>query len=353
MNGVSFISGKNMKYQSSRLFNFSEKHQSRKIVSLEVKAGYGNHLYSILTSMTIALLTDRKFQMNWPEIEQFINEPSNNTFIKNLNMKHYLINPKENSGYKPVKNIHKILSTNVSFADETVFFGNGIAYFMEVCSNPGYFEKLVNSNLTQYSTVENALKLIKKNATHDDLIDGIYKIGYEVGGNLLNRYWIPKPSIMTIINDFVKKEFKPFHVIGIQIRTHYLIIKKDLERFIQCSEYLEKNYFNSTKPIKWYLSSDSQDVINTLKGRFPEKIIFGQGEIKHISEQKAGHKRAIIDVELLSRTDILVLTGVSTFGFISSMKSKRFNYVVDAKSNETCHIMIMSNPGRYNNWVVV
>ena len=135
---------------------------------------------------------------------------------------------------------------------------------------------------------------------------------------------------MTIINDFVKKEFKPFHVIGIQIRTHYLIIKKDLERFIQCSEYLEKNYFNSTKPIKWYLSSDSQDVINTLKGRFPEKIIFGQGEIKHISEQKAGHKRAIIDVELLSRTDILVLTGVSTFGFISSMKSKRFNYVVDA-----------------------
>ena len=177
MNGVSFISGKNMKYQSSRLFNFSEKHQSRKIVSPEVKAGYGNHLYSILTYMTITLLTDRKFQMNWPEIEQFINEPSNNTFIKNLNMKHYLINPKENSGYKPVKNIHKILSTNVSFADETVFFGNGIAYFMEVCSNPGYFEKLVNSNLTQYSTVENALKLIKKNATHDDLIDGIYKIG--------------------------------------------------------------------------------------------------------------------------------------------------------------------------------
>ena len=155
---------------------------------------------------------------------------------------------------------------------------------------------------------------------------------------------------MAIINNFIEKEFNPFNVIGIQIRSEYLrnSVKKDIERFIRCSEYLEKNYFKSTKQIKWFVSSDSLDVINTLKSRFPKKIIFGDGEIKHISLQNAGHKRAIIDVELLSRTNILVLTGGSTFGFISSMKSKRFNYAIDTNSNETCHKISMSKSGRDN-----
>ena len=185
-----------------------DKNQSMKIVSLNLQAGYGNHLYSILTSMTIALLSNRKLQMIWPDIEPFIVEPSKNAFIKNSNNKHYLINPKENSGYKLIKNIPTILSTNISFTDEIVFFDKGIAYFMEICSNPGYYKKLVNLNLTQISTVEHALKLIRMNASHDDLIDGIYKIGNFF--NSFNLFVLHNTTTIHAIESFFFTYFSTF-----------------------------------------------------------------------------------------------------------------------------------------------
>jgi len=148
---------------------------------------------------------------------------------------------------------------------------------------------------------------------------------------------------MKTINSILSTDFKNNYVIGFQIRTFYLNINVDLNSFIECGLEIEKNRLSSSKVIKWYVSSDSEQTNQYLKQKYPEKIIFGEGLVGHIAEQNKGYSRAIIDVELLSKTDILITTGGSTFGFVSSIKSNRMNYVVN--SGKKCHLMSMRKPG--------
>ncbi len=148
---------------------------------------------------------------------------------------------------------------------------------------------------------------------------------------------------MKTINAILSTDFKNNYVIGFQIRTFYLNINVDLNSFIECGLEIEKNRLSSSKVIKWCVSSDSEQTNQYLKQKYPEKIIFGEGLVGHIAEQNKGYSRAIIDVELLSKTDILITTGGSTFGFVSSIKSNRMNYVVN--SGKKCHLMSMRKPG--------
>ncbi len=50
----------------------------------------------------------------------------------------------------------------------------------------------------------------------------LLRVGFEVGGNLLNRMWKPKPFIQKMIDYYLENIFMDSYVIGLQIRYDFL-----------------------------------------------------------------------------------------------------------------------------------
>jgi hypothetical protein len=163
-------------------------------------------------------------------------------------------------------------------------------------------------------------------------------IGFEVGANLLNKMIIPKPRIQDIIKDFVRREFLNNFVIGMQLRTYYLDVEKDSLRFINCAFQIENEYLraykNNAKPVKWYISSDSEELLKKLVELYPEKTLAGNGSIIHVAASSQGYDRTLIDFDLLSKCDEMIHTGGSTFGYVAAMKSFKVPYFIDGKSKQ-------------------
>ncbi len=116
-----------------------------------------------------------------------------------------------------------------------------------------------------------------------------------------------------------------------QIRTEFLDSFHDVDKFVECAKQLEAKNSIKNRPIKWYLTSDSEIVINRAINFFKKekrKIITGRGKIAHVEYIMSGYERVIMDIELLSRCDELIVTGGSTFGFVASMKRGKFHYSV-------------------------
>jgi len=61
------------------------------------------------------------------------------------------------------------------------------------------------------------------------------------------------------------------------------------------------------------------------------KIITSKGKIAHVLDDPNAYERAILDVELLSRCDRLIITGGSTFGLVAAFKSGRRPYFIDGQ----------------------
>lgn len=309
-------------------------------------AGYANKLYSMLSAFTIAILTDSAFICEWNRIYKYI-KPNfflmfykfrkNNELNSNYDTKSIYVFNTTNSSWSGQKSIRMIYNQTIPLYikdqyDQLVKI-NRYKYnrieplFFELCSNPIYYSKLLKYDLVKKSTVKKAIKLVKKLEQHKnytkipqniefEVQDGLFQIGYEVAGNLLNKYWKPVDRIQNLIDYYLSNEFKSFYVIGIQIRTEFLNSIKEVDKFIDCAQSIESN-LNKTigKQIKWYMTSDSQQVIDKAIEFYGNKVITGQGTIAHVESNK-GYDRAILDIELLSLSDELILTAGSTFGKI-------------------------------------
>ncbi len=76
-----------------------------------------------------------------------------------------------------------------------------------------------------------------------------------------------------------------------------------------------------------------------------DKVIVANETMGHVDENAIAYPRAIIDVELLSRCDKIVISGGSTFGFIAAMKSLKKSYYVNGRRNmSTCKLQELSTP---------
>jgi hypothetical protein len=91
---------------------------------------------------------------------------------------------------------------------------------------------------------------------------------------------------------------------------------------------------NNAKPVKWYVSSDSEDLLNKLVALYPDKVLAAKGAILHVATSPEGYFRTLVDVDLLSKCDEMINTGGSTFGFVAAMKSFRVPYFIDGKSSQ-------------------
>ncbi len=315
-------------------------------VNGHTNAGYANRLYSMLSSLVIALVTDSAFIVRWTRISNHIREPFFKTFHNfaseqnEFNIDYNpvnLLHPKDVAGWQLTRNMNKLIKTSLPTNRTRFLYKDIEGYFYELCTNPEYYDKFYYYDLVSRDTIlkahEVAYNIIHNisNYTEEYKQDIILQVSFEVGGNLLNKMWIPKDHIMDKVNHYVNNVFKNYYMIGIQLRYQYIKDPLDTYKFLNCSFDVEENItksmpdFNSKyKAVKWFLTSDSAGVIERLKKEYPNKIIVSEGQVGHIESNADSYPRTILDVELLSRCNELVLTGGSTFGNILFILSLAF-----------------------------
>ena len=115
----------------------------------------------------------------------------------------------------------------------------------------------------------------------------------------------------------------------------------DPEKFINCAldverEYLLKDKSLSSDSFKWFLTGDSQDKMDQIIKKYPTKAFStNKYQLGHIGEQNVGYHRTILDVELLSKCDELIVTGGSTYGWIAAMKMLKLPLYIEGKNLTT------------------
>jgi hypothetical protein len=302
-------------------------------------------LYSFVSSLLIAILTESQLVVRWKEIESYVNLPMRILFNTNLtndegldqeNFKKLFHHVKPAQSWRKTKNISSLIKTNVPNALR-YFYGSQGPFFMELCANPKYFHKYAYYNLVKNETLSNALQTIANNqSTQLEKQERLLSVGYELGGNLLNRVWRPAKVINDDVEKYYEKYFKNNFVIGIQLRYQYLD-KEDTKTFIDCALDIEKNYlaYNLSRinSFKWFIASDTQGEINGIFKKFGNKT-FTTNEFKlgHILYDPTSIRRAMLDVELLSLCNELIVTGASTFGWVAAMKSQKLPFYVNGQN---------------------
>ena len=341
-------------------FNSSTHLTKRFSINGPTIGGYGNQIYAMLTALTISVLIDAEFICLWPNIDKYIEEPFKSSFRNKTSFNITAIanmsevyRPRMMSAWNIQKDMKLVVKSRIPEQFAYIYYAEFNAYFFELCSNPIYYDKLLQFNLVKTDTIKEARAVLESNIDNSEqLHNSLFRIGFEVGGNLLNRHWRPKKYLLAQVEQLYENKFTGNYVIGMQIRTHYLDVEKDVNVFIKCAIQLENAYLkmNGSKLTKWFLSSDSELVVRNLSASFPDKILLGEGLIAHVVENNKGYDRTIIDSELLSRTDNLIITGGSTFGFVAAMKRQELGYFVNGKgSMNDCQKVTFSRTGSTGN----
>jgi len=210
-------------------------------------------------------------------------------------------------------------------------------------------KKLVDYGFVRSQTVEKASQAFKDpKLSESQKIRYLYSIGFEFGGHVLNNYWLLKPNLLAKIDSYARQNFNQNYVIGIQLRFEFLN-QSDIDAFVKCAYNLEATYKEhlGNQIVKWYISSDQSSFIQDLIKIYPGRILSGEGQIGHTAENQNNYERSLFDIELLSRCNETILTGGSTFGFISSIKSqKRPYYVEGQRGTKDCKQLDFSAPAR-------
>ena len=120
----------------------------------------------------------------------------------------------------------------------------------------------------------------------------------------------------------------------------------DYMKFINCALEIEKEYIlKSSKTditFKWFIASDSEKVKESIIGYTGEKAFTFNGTI---SANKDKFRLAVIDVELLSKCDEVIVTSGSTFGWLAAMKMLKMPFYVNGRSSmEKCLRTDLSHP---------
>jgi hypothetical protein len=128
-------------------------------------------------------------------------------------------------------------------------------------------------------------------------------------------------------------------VIGLQLRFEYLQkdLSFDLNYFFECAEELETEAARLGKSAKWFVSTDKYEELDAIREKYGHKVVsLSYGEIEFIN-RGWGFERAVLDNELLSRCDELVVTRESTFGFVAAVRSGRLpSYYKSGFVNTKC-----------------
>ncbi|CAF0871454.1 unnamed protein product [Brachionus calyciflorus] len=303
--------------------------------------GYGNKIYGLLSAFTVSVLTESAIFIDWPEAEAFFQPPLNNTFkkypahsslsfeFKNRTL-NYRLTTQDKNHFEYKKNLDFLLNETIPFHKTRLLYSDDVKpYFFTICSNPIYYEKILHYNLAKIETIREARMALFSSQNESQVIDKLYAIGFEVAHNLLNKLWTLKSKFKYQIEKFQQDNFKNYFIIGIQLRSDYMKYR-DLKLFIRCARYIEK-INNATDRAKWFISTDMKNVFPILKKKFGDKVIEGRGKIGHITYDDNTMYRTVFDNEILSKSNEIIITGGSTFGFVASLRQGKMPYFVEGE----------------------
>jgi hypothetical protein len=168
---------------------------SRGILTGSPKCGYGNRLNSIISSMLIAILMDARINIKWTNIDKYIRTPITGIFDFSLDEKQgfsnyfsFALNSRwlqAKQPYVPVKDIDLLSLTRLPSNYKRYFLDYADPYFMEICSNSIYYEKILFYQLASRATIEAAtLAALGNSSSKSDKQEKLFRVGFEVGGNL-------------------------------------------------------------------------------------------------------------------------------------------------------------------------
>jgi hypothetical protein len=335
------------------------------VVMHECIYGYGNCMYTFLNSMAVAVLVDGYLFVNWRRIGEFISVKDNADITLTLQARDYIHPDKnvtfnlpfETSNSFAVKKNPGTFYQNMSLdCDVYNVVGYGPVFF-ELLANSSHYNKLITSGFVSNKTIENA-KLAALQTSNDEKVAGLYQIGFEFARHVLNNIWRPNESIQEKIDTFFKEHFEGFYVIGLQMRSQFLDhIGSDIDCFIKCALQLEQSKSNETtgkQGFKWFLSADNEHYFSIFRSNYSNRVALAEGKIGHIINGE-GFERGIIDNELLSRCDDLIITGGSTFGFLAAMRMGKMPMFVNGQRGLTsCQSMSFTNyPTRPEGYAVI
>lgn len=249
-----------------------------------------------------------------------------------------------------LKTILKNFLKDLTFPECEKYFLNDInPYWFDLAANLMYARKLADLGVVRRETVERAsMTLSSLNATKAQKLENLYLIGYEFGSYVLTNYWVLKPALEKKIADFAKAKFDSNFVIGIQLRHNHLN-PEDIPVFIQCAEEIEvqARQKQKSRTFKWFISTENSQLVKKYFQNYTQKIISADGPIGHVENDSKFYERAIMDIELLGRCDVTILTGGSSFGFLGQMKYQKIPYYVEGKRKmPECQIFNFYAPSR-------
>ena len=314
------------------------------------KNGYANRMYSLITSFVIGVLSESALLIKWKKIEAFYQPPFNMTFhdfagqASEFNVD-YKLDEVHNftwsaNSWRIKKTLDGLVSTEIPRDKKRIYYFHIEAEFFAICSNPAYYEQLYASGLVERHTIDDAYSVLRNESLKADeatKVDTVLRVGFQVGGNVLRHYWRPTETLASKIDYYYERFFKGFYVIGIQVRVQFLQGAAEfLSIFTECALNVEKYTAAAQgRPVRWFVTSDQQSVIDQLLAKYPDKIVQTNGTIGHIYVSDVGLEKTLLDSELLALADEMITTGASSYGFLAAMKAGRLPLFVQGAFNVT------------------
>ena len=162
---------------------------------------------------------------------------------------------------------------------------------------------------------------------------GLDKINYiDLTGCLMSAVLSPHGEILTAFQR-ARRYLDNYYVIGLQIRTggDNTEVWKDDERvkrseigyFWDCAQLLE-NKRQDSRPVKWFITTDSEKVRQSALEKFGDKVYQVEGDIVHIDKfesaaARRGMHKTLMDFLILSSADRMVISR-SNFAEVAALR---------------------------------
>jgi len=281
--------------------------------------GWANKMLGILSTFLFALLTERAFILDDAHVASVINWPYNITYdakkmegIPSVKYKNF------NGCFWKHTNIASFLdriSLEETYPHPVAYYSTNCPIFHWISMNPKYIPKLIE------------LELLPQNLT-------VSQNGFYVASALSSvLFYDMNPRIKKKV-DLEKEKWKSndLFVIGLQIRVggsgdaHF---RTNLDNFWKCGRYLAQG----RSKVKYFIASDSKEVLKQANTIFPNQVIIYEGNVKHIGRDEKFTQeeidKVILDNFLLGECDELVISQQSTFGGIAAIRVGKIPMVVD------------------------
>jgi hypothetical protein len=132
----------------------------------------------------------------------------------------------------------------------------------------------------------------------------------------------PTLRLQQAVDQVMKDIFEKYHVIGIHIRTggdgqwidDHRVPKSEVDYFWNCARKIEREQ-NLGKPVKWFVASDSEEILKQTESMFGDKVFHASGSVIHVDRSGAsgdigseGLLRTLVDIMILSECHDLIVS---------------------------------------------